>query len=56
MPRVLLELILAVAEWNDAIEDILLDNEWLTIRRGGDELSAEDFDVSHLYGDHFGVS
>ena len=54
MPRVLLELILAVAEWNGAIEDILLDNEWLTIRRGGDELSAEDFDVSHLYGDHLG--
>ena len=54
MPRVLLELILAVAEWNGAIEDILLDNEWLTIRRGGDELSTEDFDVSHLYGDHLG--
>jgi predicted O-methyltransferase YrrM len=54
LPRLLLELILAVAEWNEAIEAILFDNEWLTIRRGSDELSTEDFDVRHLYRDHFG--
>jgi hypothetical protein len=54
MPRLLLELILAVAEWHDAIEVILLDDEWLAIRRGGDELSTKDFDVGHLYRDHFG--
>jgi len=53
MPLLLLELMLAVAEWNDAIEDIQLGEEWLIVRRGRNDLPADDFDVSHLYHDYF---
>jgi predicted O-methyltransferase YrrM len=53
MPLLLLELMLAVAEWNDAIEDIQLGEEWLIVRRGKNDLSTDDFDVSHLYHDYF---
>jgi predicted O-methyltransferase YrrM len=52
MPPLLLELMLVVAEWNDAIEDIRLGQEWLIVRRGKNDLSTDDFDLSHLYHDY----
>jgi predicted O-methyltransferase YrrM len=53
MPLLLLELMLVVAEWNDAIEDIQFAEQWLIVRRGKNDLSPDDFDVSHLYRDYF---
>jgi predicted O-methyltransferase YrrM len=53
MPLLLLELILAVAEWNDIIQDIVFGGEWLTVGLGFGGLSGEDFDMTQLYQDHF---
>jgi predicted O-methyltransferase YrrM len=52
MPRLLLELILGVAEWDGAIEELRLGGEWLTVRPGAHGLTAEGFDLSGLYRDH----
>jgi predicted O-methyltransferase YrrM len=54
VPLLLRELMLAVAEWNDTIEALLLDDEWLTLRRGQRHLPTEDFDIPCLYRDHLG--
>jgi predicted O-methyltransferase YrrM len=54
VPLLLRELMLAVAEWNDTIEALLLDDEWLTLRRGQHHLPTKDFDLPCLYRDHFG--
>jgi predicted O-methyltransferase YrrM len=54
MPMLMLELMLAVAEWNDTIEEIVFGEEWLTVRRGSHRISIDGFDVSNLYRDHFG--
>jgi predicted O-methyltransferase YrrM len=54
VPLLLRELMLAVAEWNDTIEALLLDDEWLTLHRGQRRLPTEDFDIPCLYRDHFG--
>jgi predicted O-methyltransferase YrrM len=53
MPRLLLELMLIVAEWNDTIDALVLDDEWLSVRRGQRPLPTKDFDLTHLYRDHF---
>jgi predicted O-methyltransferase YrrM len=53
MPPLLLELILAVAEWNGIIEEIRLGRDWLTVRRGMHDVPWENFDLSRLYRDHF---
>jgi predicted O-methyltransferase YrrM len=54
VPLLLRELMLAVAEWNDTIEALLLDDEWLALHRGQRHLPAKDFDIPCLYRDHFG--
>jgi predicted O-methyltransferase YrrM len=54
VPLLLRELILAVAEWNDTIEALLLDDEWLTLHRGQRHLPTRHFDIPCLYRDHFG--
>jgi predicted O-methyltransferase YrrM len=53
MPQLLLELMLTVAEWNDTIDALVLDDEWLSVRRGQHNLPTRDFDLTHLYRDHF---
>jgi predicted O-methyltransferase YrrM len=52
-PRLFLELILGVAEWHDAIEELRLGDDWLTVRPGPRASRVEVFDVGDLYRDHF---
>jgi predicted O-methyltransferase YrrM len=52
-PRLFLELVLGVAEWHDAIEELRLGDDWLTVRPGPRASCVELFDVGDLYRDHF---
>jgi predicted O-methyltransferase YrrM len=53
MPRLLLELILGVAEWTDMIDYVRLGDEWLIASRGAQPTSGQDSDISSLYRDPF---
>jgi predicted O-methyltransferase YrrM len=52
MPPLLLEMMLVVAEWNDTIDALVLDDEWLTIHRGQRHLPTKVFGLADLYRDH----
>lgn len=53
MPRLLLELILGVGEWDGTVEELRLGGEWLTVRPGAHGRAVEGSDLSRLYHDHF---
>lgn len=48
------ELLLARASSGDAIREIEINGEWVTIERGADPLDPETFRLSELVHDHFG--
>lgn len=52
--RLALELVLARASLGDAIEDVTVDEFWVTIRRGRGELDPATFRLNDVYTDHFG--
>ena len=54
LPRLMHEIVLAVAEWDDAIDEVRLTDRWLAVRPGSRRPPGESFDLSQLYHDHYG--
>ncbi len=45
MPRLVLELILGVGEWDGTVEEVRFGGEWLTVRPGAHGLTVEGPDL-----------
>lgn len=48
-----IELLLACATRDDAVESVTIDEQWVVIRRGPAELDHREFRISQRYEDHF---
>jgi predicted O-methyltransferase YrrM len=50
--RMALELALACAQGSSAVEDVVLDRQWITVHRGEQDLDPTSFRLRDLYEDH----
>lgn len=55
LPRLAVELLLAVASDSKAIADIRVDPAWITVTRGDAVIEAESFQLTDQYTDHLGL-
>lgn len=55
LTRLLIQLVLARAASGDAVAEITVDGNWITVRRGPGDLDPGTFRVADLYTDHFGL-
>lgn len=56
LTRLLIQLVLARATSGDAVAEITVDGNWITVRRGPGDLDPGTFRVADLYTDHFGLT
>ena len=56
LTRLLVQLILARASSGEAVAEVSVDAEWITVRRGPGLLDPDTFRVTDLYTDHFGLT
>ncbi len=51
-----IEFVLARAGSGDVVEDVVVDEFWVTVRRGPGELDPDSFRLDDAYADHFGLA
>jgi predicted O-methyltransferase YrrM len=56
LSRLAIELLLTRAGSGEVVEEVALDEFWLTVRRGPGELDLEGFRLADAYHDHFGLT
>ena len=55
LTRLVSELIHVRTRKSDVVEDLTVDEHWVTIRRGSAPLDPGSFRLADLYHDHFGL-
>jgi hypothetical protein len=53
LSRLAIKLVLTRAGLGEAVESVVVDEHWLTVRRGSAQLDPESFSLRDLYRDYF---
>ena len=56
LTHLLIQLVLARASSGEAVAEIVIDGDWITVRRGPGPLDPDTFRLTDLYTDHFGLT